>query len=176
MRLAGLWRAAGDGRRMWARLMLTTLGRGGDGQRVRDEILHIMHRNHLKETSGCFVEEWHQKLHNNTTPDDIVICQAYVAFLRSGGDRNSFYRTLEQGGVTRRGCRVSRGRSRANPTITPTARTHSSPSSRISSASSKRSTRAPIWKPPSAPLVAGWTAACNSGSTRFSRCGGGSRP
>jgi alpha-glucan,water dikinase len=28
----------------WCRLMLTTVGRGGDGQRIRDEILHIMHR------------------------------------------------------------------------------------------------------------------------------------
>jgi hypothetical protein len=28
----------------WVRLMLTTVGRGGDGQRIRDEILHIMHR------------------------------------------------------------------------------------------------------------------------------------
>ena len=81
--------------------MLTTLGRGGEGQRVRDEILHIMHRNHLKEMAGNFIEEWHQKLHNNTTPDDVVICQAYLAFLRSNGDVGTFYRTLEQGGVTR---------------------------------------------------------------------------
>ncbi len=28
----------------WVRLMLSTVGRGGDGQRIRDEILHIMHR------------------------------------------------------------------------------------------------------------------------------------
>jgi alpha-glucan,water dikinase len=28
----------------WCRMMLTTVGRGGDGQRIRDEILHIMHR------------------------------------------------------------------------------------------------------------------------------------
>ena len=55
-------------------------GPGGDGQRVRDEILHIMHRNHLKEMSGRFVEEWHQKLHNNTTPDDIVICAGLPRF------------------------------------------------------------------------------------------------
>lgn len=27
------------------------------------------------------MEEWHQKLHNNTTPDDVPICQAYIAFL-----------------------------------------------------------------------------------------------
>jgi alpha-glucan,water dikinase len=105
-RLAGLWRRqppgdAGAGRRMWLRLMLTTLGRGGEGQRIRDEILQIMHRNHIKEMSGHFIEEWHQKLHNNTTPDDVVICQAYLEFLRSNGDRNRFYQTLEAGGVTR---------------------------------------------------------------------------
>jgi len=102
-RLASLWRSApaGSGSCLWARLMLTTLGRGGDGQRVRDEILHIMHRNHLKESSGTFVEEWHQKLHNNTTPDDVVICQAYLAFLSSNGNLGRFYETLEQGGVTR---------------------------------------------------------------------------
>lgn len=27
------------------------------------------------------MEEWHQKLHNNTTPDDVPICSAYIAFL-----------------------------------------------------------------------------------------------
>jgi alpha-glucan,water dikinase len=106
-RLAAVWRrhasaeGTGTGCRNWARLTLTTLGRGGDGQRVRDEILHIMHRNHLREVAGNFIEEWHQKLHNNTTPDDIVICQAYLAFLRANGDRAAFYRALEAGGVTR---------------------------------------------------------------------------
>jgi alpha-glucan,water dikinase len=101
-RVAGLWRTiSAPGRQRWLRLMLTTLGRGGDGQRVRDEILHIMHRNHLKEASGTFVEEWHQKLHNNTTPDDIVICQAYLAFLRSNGDRGRFDEALRAGGISR---------------------------------------------------------------------------
>ncbi len=100
-RLAGLWKRGRPELRLWPRLMLTTLGRGGDGQRVRDEILHIMHRNQLKETSGNFVEEWHQKLHNNTTPDDVVICEAYLAFLHNNGDRGAFYRTLEAKGVTR---------------------------------------------------------------------------
>src|SRR5262249_45036995 len=42
-----------------------------------------------------------QKLHNNTTPDDVVLCQAYLAFLHSDGDVDVFYRTLEEGGVTR---------------------------------------------------------------------------
>jgi alpha-glucan, water dikinase len=86
---------------LWARLMLTTLGRGGEGQRVRDEILHIMHRNNLKETSGSFIEQWHQKLHNNTTPDDVVICEAYLAYLSTGGNIDAFYETLEAKGVTR---------------------------------------------------------------------------
>ncbi len=83
------------------RLTLATIGRGGEGQRIRDEILNIMHRHHIKEVSGHFLEEWHQKLHNNTTPDDMVICEAYLAFLRSNGNRDSFYRALEAGGVTR---------------------------------------------------------------------------
>ena len=83
------------------RLMLTTVGRGGEGQRIRDEILNIMHRHHLKEVSGHFLEEWHQKLHNNTTPDDVVICEAYLEFLRSNGNRDRFYEVLQAGGVTR---------------------------------------------------------------------------
>lgn len=83
------------------RLMLVTVGRGGEGQRIRDEILNIMHRHHVKEVSGHFLEEWHQKLHNNTTPDDIVICEAYLEFLRSNGNLDLFYHTLEKGGVTR---------------------------------------------------------------------------
>jgi alpha-glucan,water dikinase len=87
--------------RPWLRLIITTLGRGGEGQRVRDEVLNIMHRHHITEVSGHFMEEWHQKLHNNTTPDDIVICDAYLAFLRSDGNRDVFRRTLEEGGVTR---------------------------------------------------------------------------
>ncbi|MDY6954201.1 MAG: hypothetical protein SWE60_22070, partial [Thermodesulfobacteriota bacterium] len=83
------------------RLILTTMGRGGQGQRVRDEVLHIMHRHHIKEVSGHFMEEWHQKLHNNTTPDDVVLCEAYLQFQKSNGDLDLFYRTLEEGGVTR---------------------------------------------------------------------------
>jgi alpha-glucan,water dikinase len=106
-RLAEVWLSSrGDSSgaaecRRYARLALGTLGRGADGQRVRDGILEIMHRNHIKETAGHFIEEWHQKLHNNTTPDDVVICEGYLAFLRSGGDRGRFYDTLAENGVTR---------------------------------------------------------------------------
>jgi hypothetical protein len=28
-----------------------------------------------------FLEQWHQKLHQNTTPEDVTICEAYLAFL-----------------------------------------------------------------------------------------------
>ncbi len=90
-----------DASRPWVRLMLTTLGRGGEGQKVRDEILNIMHRHHLKEVHGTFMEEWHQKLHNNTTPDDIVICSAYLAFLESDGNTDRFYQVLADGGINR---------------------------------------------------------------------------
>ncbi|GAX78330.1 hypothetical protein CEUSTIGMA_g5772.t1 [Chlamydomonas eustigma] len=85
----------------WVRMMLTTVGRGGDGQRIRDEILHIMHRNHIPEKKGLWMEEWHQKLHNNTTPDDVPICEAYLAFLESNGNREAYWRVLSDAGVTR---------------------------------------------------------------------------
>jgi alpha-glucan, water dikinase len=87
--------------REWVRLIMSTVGRGSNGQEVRDEILRIMHRHHIKEVSGHFLEEWHQKLHNNTTPDDVVICEAYLGFLRSDGNLEVFYRILGAGGVTR---------------------------------------------------------------------------
>jgi alpha-glucan,water dikinase len=83
------------------RLTLSTVGRGGEGQRIRDEILNIMHRHHVKEVGGHFLEEWHQKLHNNTTPDDVVICEAFLEFLRTQGNHERFYHVLEAGGVTR---------------------------------------------------------------------------
>jgi alpha-glucan,water dikinase len=100
LKLAGIYSASAAAREM-VRLVMTTLGRGSDAQRVRDEVLNIMHRHHIKETSGHFMEEWHQKLHNNTTPDDIVICQAYLEFLRSSGNLDRFYKKLNDAGVTK---------------------------------------------------------------------------
>lgn len=101
LKLADMFINSNSDNRKLVRLIITTLGRGGEGQRIRDDILHIMHRHHIKEVSGHFMEEWHQKLHNNTTPDDIVICQAYIEFLRSNGDLGLFYKTLNDGGVTK---------------------------------------------------------------------------
>jgi alpha-glucan, water dikinase len=85
----------------WVRLALGTVGRGGDGQAIRDEILHIMHRNHIPELKGTWMEEWHQKLHNNTTPDDVPICKAYLAFLRANGDNGAYWRVLSDAGISR---------------------------------------------------------------------------
>ena len=82
-------------------------GSGGDGQAIRDEILHIMHRHHLPECKGTFMEEWHQKLHNNSTPDDIIICEAYLAFLHSGGKLDEFWRVIHENGITRETLRKS---------------------------------------------------------------------
>ena len=48
-----------------------------------------------------FIEQWHQKLHTNTTPEDITICEAYLAFLHSGYD-GDFWRVLwDNGNITR---------------------------------------------------------------------------
>lgn len=37
--------------------MLGMLGRGGDGQKIRDEILNIMHRNNIKELKVLVVQD-----------------------------------------------------------------------------------------------------------------------
>lgn len=36
--------------------MLGCVGRGGNAQAIRDEILHIMHRNHIGEKRGTWME------------------------------------------------------------------------------------------------------------------------
>eukprot|EP00930_Biecheleria_cincta_P046432 TRINITY_DN32012_c0_g1_i1.p1 TRINITY_DN32012_c0_g1~~TRINITY_DN32012_c0_g1_i1.p1 ORF type:complete len:2307 (+),score=411.66 TRINITY_DN32012_c0_g1_i1:130-7050(+) len=88
--------------RLWARWTLATLGRGGNqGQQIRDEILHIMHRNKIPEVAGHFYEQWHQKLHNNTTPDDVGICKALLAFLRSQGNMSEYWKVLADHGITK---------------------------------------------------------------------------
>ena len=84
----------------WVRAMLSTVGRGGNAQAVRDEILNIMHRNNVKEKNGTWMEQWHQKLHNNTTPDDIGICEAYIAFLKADGDNGVYWRVLSDHGAS----------------------------------------------------------------------------
>jgi alpha-glucan,water dikinase len=83
------------------RQMLSFIGRGAvNGQEVRDGILNIMHKHHISEDRSHFYEQWHQKLHNNTTPDDIVICEAVLHFLRSN-DVKKYWDTLNKGGITK---------------------------------------------------------------------------
>ncbi|KAL8455396.1 hypothetical protein Emag_000780 [Eimeria magna] len=80
---------------------LSTMGRGGSqGQAIRDRILEIMHKHHIPE-HGSFYEQWHQKLHNNTTPDDIGICRAIIAYLETRGDMSTFWRVLSEHNITR---------------------------------------------------------------------------
>jgi len=100
-KLCSVWKAS-PSVRLWVRWTLSTLGRGGNrGQEIRDEILHIMHRNKISESAGHFYEQWHQKLHNNTTPDDVGICKALLAFLRSNGNMDQYWRVLRDHGITR---------------------------------------------------------------------------
>lgn len=40
------------------------------------------------------MEEWHQKLHNNTSPDDVAICEALVAYIDSGLDISAYWESL----------------------------------------------------------------------------------
>ena len=83
------------------RMLLSTMGKGGDhGQRIRDEILHIMHRHNIKEIHGTYYEQWHQKLHNNTTPDDIGICEAIIAYNETN-DMNTYWEVLHSHGLNR---------------------------------------------------------------------------
>ena len=69
-------------------------------QAVRDEILNIMHRNNIGEKRGTWMEDWHQKLHNNTTPDDVAICEAFIAFLKSSGDNGAYWSVLSDAGMS----------------------------------------------------------------------------
>eukprot|EP00741_Cyanophora_paradoxa_P025570 tig00000383_g24675.t1 len=101
MQIAQVYRTA-PGTRQLARMMLPMLGKGGgNGQRIRDEILNIMHRHRLPEDPNTFLEQWHQKLHNNTTPDDVPICEAYLAFLCNNGSLDAFWGHLASRGLDR---------------------------------------------------------------------------
>ncbi|XP_064981719.1 alpha-glucan water dikinase 2 isoform X5 [Musa acuminata AAA Group] len=83
------------------RLIMATVGRGGQGdvgQRIRDEILILQRNNDCK---GGMMEEWHQKLHNNSSPDDVIICQALLDYVKSNFDISIYWRTLNSNGLTK---------------------------------------------------------------------------
>ncbi|KAK9060237.1 hypothetical protein SSX86_020941 [Deinandra increscens subsp. villosa] len=83
------------------RMIMSTVGRGGEGdvgQRIRDEILVVQRNNNC---AGGMMEEWHQKLHNNTSPDDVVICQALIDYIKSDFDIGVYWNTLNTNGITK---------------------------------------------------------------------------
>lgn len=85
------------------RLVMSCVGRGGSGdlgQRIRDDILVIL-RHNQGWGHGSMMEQWHQKLHNNTNPDDVVICDALLAFYHSNGNINEYRRVLSENGLTK---------------------------------------------------------------------------
>ncbi|GIM14936.1 hypothetical protein Vretimale_17803 [Volvox reticuliferus] len=93
--------------RLLARGALAGLPRGGgNGDDIRMGILHIMRGNGIREGhrpghDEPFLEQWHQKLHTNTSPDDVTICEAYLAFLHSG-NHDDYWRVLwDNGRLTR---------------------------------------------------------------------------
>ena len=83
--------------------ILSQMGKGiGNGQEIRDEILKVMSRNKIvKHPLNNFYEQWHQKLHNNTTPEDIIICEGVISFLKNKGDINSYWKVLNENGITK---------------------------------------------------------------------------
>lgn len=89
--------------RWLCRLVMSCVGRGGSGdlgQRIRDDILVIL-RHNREWKHGSMMEQWHQKLHNNTSPDDVVICDALMAFWRGNGDLGAYWNIILSNGITR---------------------------------------------------------------------------
>lgn len=89
--------------RWLARLAMSCVGRGGSGdlgQRIRDDILVIL-RHHRDWKHGSMMEQWHQKLHNNTSPDDVIICDALMAFWRGNGDMSAYWNVIYSNGLTK---------------------------------------------------------------------------
>ena len=83
--------------------ILAQIGKGiGNGQAIRDEILSVMRKNKIpKNHINNFYEQWHQKLHNNSTPEDIIICEAVIEFLKSKGDIKVYWDVLKRGGINK---------------------------------------------------------------------------
>ena len=79
----------GASRQIFRQCMATLPRGGGNGDDIRLGILQIMRENGIKEghrpgIEDKFIAQWHQKLHSNTTVDDIAICEAYLHFLHTG--------------------------------------------------------------------------------------------
>ncbi|KAL6587940.1 hypothetical protein OROMI_000918 [Orobanche minor] len=53
------------------------------------------------DCKGGMMEEWHQKLHNNTSPDDVVICQALMDYIKNDFNISVYWKTLNDNGITK---------------------------------------------------------------------------
>ena len=61
-----------------------------------------------------FIEEWHQKLHTNCAPDDIIIADAYIKFLQSG-NIDDYWNHLKGNGLSwEYMCSIGGGKGSAN--------------------------------------------------------------
>jgi alpha-glucan,water dikinase len=78
---------------------------GGNGDEIRLFILDVMRRHGIREghrpgIDDPFLEQWHQKLHSCSTPEDITICEAYVLFQETNS-HDQFYDALwDWGGIS----------------------------------------------------------------------------
>ncbi|MGA1868234.1 MAG: phosphohistidine-like domain-containing protein [bacterium] len=75
---------------------------GGNGDELRLFILDVMRRHGIREghrpgIDDPFLEQWHQKLHSNCTPEDITICEAYICYQETNS-LDLFYKTLWERG------------------------------------------------------------------------------
>eukprot|EP00882_Tetradesmus_deserticola_P013501 GHRQ01014333.1.p2 GENE.GHRQ01014333.1~~GHRQ01014333.1.p2 ORF type:complete len:240 (+),score=111.68 GHRQ01014333.1:1275-1994(+) len=92
--------------RMYARMIMRKLSRGGgNGDEIRMGILNIMRDHGIKEGSRGgldepFLEQWHQKLHQATSPEDVIIAEAYLAFLHSA-NHDDWWRVLADNGLSK---------------------------------------------------------------------------
>lgn len=89
--------------RWLSRLVMSCVGRGGSGdlgQRIRDDILVIL-RHNRDWKHGSMMEQWHQKLHNNTSPDDVIICDALITYWKGNGDLGAYWNVILSNGLTR---------------------------------------------------------------------------
>ncbi|KAI8003895.1 hypothetical protein LOK49_LG08G00197 [Camellia lanceoleosa] len=53
------------------------------------------------DCKGGIMEQWHQKLHNNTSSDDVVIFQALIDFINNDFDVSIYWKTLNDNGITK---------------------------------------------------------------------------
>ena len=92
--------------RVFVRNIINFIPRGGgNGDELRLLILDIMRRHGIREghrpgIEDPFLEEWHQKLHSCSTPEDITICEAYI-FFQETNSHDLFYKALwERRGIS----------------------------------------------------------------------------